>query len=184
MAEERSEEDGRQVAEALEQAVIAVESEPPGHVMAEHVRLRKGDRAKSWAAVLTALAALIASVGAFLKTLDHGVSENVYNTLSENIVKLSDQQQKTSQDVAMLRGYLDGLSRAPLPTATSAAPVSTGSSASVPTSVPVVDAGAVFVARDAGHPRTLASLAGSPPPVVAPPAPPVKPPSFAAAISK
>jgi hypothetical protein len=135
----------------------------------EHARLRKGDRTKSWVAVLTALAALIAAVSAFMKTLDHGVTESAYNTLSDSIVKLSDRQQKTTEDIAMLRGYLDGLSRSPMP---SAAPMPTGETATV--TLTVIDAGAP---RDAGRVRP-------PPPAVAPPAAPVKPPSFAAAISK
>jgi len=147
--------------------------EPPEHA---HARLRKGDKLKSLAALLTAGTALLAALGAFLKTFDHGVTESAYNTLSESIVKLSDQQRRTQEDVAMLRGYLDGLSHAPL--------AATGSGAAPPP--PIVDAGAphpppsatttiTFNIVDAGHARV---------PVVAPPAPPVKPPPFAAAISK
>ena len=183
-------EEQKEAADAIENAVAAVESEPPGHVIpehAEHARLRKGDKLRSMAAVITALAALLAALGAFLKTFDHGVSKNVYDTLSESIVKLSDQQRRTQEDVAMLRGYLDGLSRAPMP----ATPITSSASASPPPTsatatviLTPIDAGAPIVARDAGHGHTLASLAGSPPPAVAPPAPPVRPPSFAAATSK
>jgi hypothetical protein len=146
----------REVAEA----VVAVEPEPSER---EHARLRRGDKLKSTAAVLTALAALIAATGAFLKTFDHSVTESAYNTLSESIVKLSDRQQKTTEDVAMLRGYLEGLSRAPMP-------------------APVMDAG--VASRDAGRTRQpLPAVAPSAPPAVAPSAPPVRPPSFSAAIS-
>jgi hypothetical protein len=133
--------------------------EPPEH--AAHARLRKGDRFRSLSAVLAAVAAVITSAAAFLKSMNHDVTESAYNTLSESIVKLSDQQRRTQEDVAMLRGYLDGVSHAPL--ASSAAPL-------------VVDAGAPLVA-------TVPTHTGRPP-AVAPPAPPVKPPPFAAAISK
>ena len=170
------EQEQREVADALEHAVAAVESEPPGHVMAEHARLRRGDKLKSTAAVLTALAALIAATGAFLKTLDHGVTESAYNTLSVSIVKLSDQQQRTGEDVAMLRGYLDGLSRAPIASA-SASPTPPPTSEKLTVVLTPIDAGAMFAPRSS-------YVHVSPPPTVAPPAAPVKPPSFAAAISK
>ena len=177
----------REVAEALEHAVAAVESEPSGHALTEHARSVRSDKLKSTAAVLTALAALIAATGAFLKTLDHGVTESAYNTLSDSIVKLSDRQQKTTEDVAMLRGYLDGLSRTPMPVS---APTSASSASPSPIREPVtvtltvVDAGAP-ASRDAGRVHTFVNLVPSqPPPAVAPPAPPVKPPSFAAAIAK
>ncbi len=163
----------REVADALEHAIAAVESEPPGHVLVEHARLRRGDKLKSTAAVLTALAALVAATGAFFKTLDHGVTESAYNTLSASIVKLSDQEQKTQEDVANIRGYLDGLAHAAPGTVV------------VPSSV---DAGAPKILSwtppPSHGPWTLGTGANAPPPMLHTPAAPVKPPSFETAISK
>ena len=172
----------REVAEALEHAVAAVEAEPSGHALTEHARSVRSDKLKSTAAVLTALAALIAATGAFLKTFDHGVTESAYNTLSESIVKLSDQEQKTQQDVASIRGYLDGLSRAPMAPSPGFSPMAVPSM-----SFSLADAGvSSFQARPlatSAMSMKILSLEPSPPEVHAPSAP-VKPPSFNVAVEK
>ena len=91
---------------------------------------RKGDRKtgsiadhkiRSLAALCLAGASLLATLGTFLKTCDHSVTESAYNTLAADIVKLSDQQEKFSQDVANMHGFLEGMNHtlytpAPVPT--------------------------------------------------------------------
>jgi hypothetical protein len=67
---------------------------------------------RSLAALFTALAALVASVGALVKTFDHSVTENSYNTLSQGIQDVVAAQQRNHDDLTALHGYLDGLVRA------------------------------------------------------------------------
>jgi hypothetical protein len=64
---------------------------------------------RSLAALILAGASLLATLGTFIKTCDHSVTENAYDTLAQNITKLSDNQEKLGQDVANLHGYLEGM---------------------------------------------------------------------------
>lgn len=168
------EDDG--VAEAIEAAEKAIEGLPSSRAPKHSTR---SDRLKSGAVFLASGAGLLASLGALLKTCDHSVTESAYNTLSESIVKLSDQEQKTQQDVSSIRGYLDGLSRAPLP------PPSPGAS---PPLLFLADAGASFQLRTfSSKPEPTPNITFTyeptppPPPQVHAPSAPVKPPSFTAA---
>lgn len=52
----------------------------------------------------TALTAL----GALLKTFDHSVTQNAYETLKASYTQLALEQQKTNADVARIQGWLDG----------------------------------------------------------------------------
>lgn len=176
------------VVEAVEEAEkaveVLVESDPPP---AHHGdKPRWTDKAKSLAAITTAMAALIAAFGAFAKTCDHSVTESAYNALSANITKLSDQEQKNQQDIAQLRGYLDGLSHAPI--LPSPAPPATASTVPAPGAVrhphpaPLASSAAA-TPQDAG----VITFAIVPPADVAlpparPPAAPVKPTSFEKAV--
>jgi hypothetical protein len=64
---------------------------------------------RSLAALILAGASLLATLGTFIKTCDHSVTENAYDTLAQNITKLSDNQEKLGQDLANLHGYLEGM---------------------------------------------------------------------------
>jgi hypothetical protein len=133
---------------------------------------------KGWAAIIAALAAMLTSVGSWYKPQDTSVEKTAYETLSTSISKLSDSEQKNHEDISNLRGYLDGISRAPL-----LVPADTATSSPAPTPLPA----------DAPHPAPHAaatspstsgpiSFALSAPPVPAvhaAPAP-VAPPAFSA----
>jgi hypothetical protein len=72
------------------------------------------DILKEWGGLLAGIAGVLTAIGALAKSCDHSVTQSAYNTLSDSITKLSDQQQKDHGDLANLRGYLDGLSHAPM----------------------------------------------------------------------
>lgn len=99
--------------EAVERVAHAVEkaseSDPP-----PSSKGKPPSRLKQWAAFFTSIAALLASGGAFLKTCDHSITQNAYNTLSGEITKVDDKQQRDHEDLVKLQGYLDGLARAPV----------------------------------------------------------------------
>src|SRR5271169_729647 len=110
------------VVEAAAEAIEALVEDP-----------HKGDRKstgfladhklRSLAALILACASMLATLGTFIKTCDHSVTQNAYDSLSQNITKLSDDQVKMSEDVANLRGYIDGLTHAtppPVPLAVAA----------------------------------------------------------------
>ena len=162
--------------EAAEKAIDLLPSDKPPR------RSTRSDRLRSGAVFLASGAGLLASLGALLKTCDHSVTESAYNTLSESIVKLSDQEQKTQQDVASIRGYLDGLSRAPMAPSPGFSPMAVPSM-----SLSLADAGvSSFQARPlatSAMSMKILSLEPSPPEVHAPSAP-VKPPSFNVAVEK
>ena len=185
-SEEEPESEDR-VAEALDAAEPANDDQPSSHGLGKaepsllfargRAKAAKIDKLKPYAGILTAVAALLAALGAFLKTFDHSVTKDAYEALSLEIVKLGEEEQRTQTDLANLRGYLDGISRAPL------AAIATPSLSSSPAPA---DAGAVAV-----HPFTTAATKPSKPPTItlvfvdAGPPPvhaptfPVKPPPFA-----
>src|SRR5271156_3427027 len=66
---------------------------------AEHAA-EVGSKSSQLPALLLAGAAFLASLGAFLKTFDHSTTEGTYKTTSDLIVKLSERQQKTDEQVA------------------------------------------------------------------------------------
>ncbi len=167
-------------------------------------RKGRGARFKAWmkqsASFMTHIVALLAAFGAFLKTCDHSVTKNAYDTLSANITKLSDNQEKLGQDVANIHGYLEGLSHQPMPAwgnldagaepvvvvPTSAIPSPPPpvwhphpkpSPSPLPSSFPAI----TFLIDDGGLPLAPAAPAQAMvlPPANAPP-PPVKPPPFSA----
>jgi hypothetical protein len=69
---------------------------------------------RSVAALILASASLLATIGTFAKTCDHSVTENAYTTLSANIAQLAETQKQNHDDIVAMRGYLDGLARAPM----------------------------------------------------------------------
>lgn len=143
---------------------------------------------RSMAALILACASLLATLGTFIKTCDHSVTENSYNTLSDSIKTLNENQQKNHDDLVALHGYLDGLTHAPLV---------------APPIPPSVDAGATITvvpsatATSTAHPPPVGSTAMNPKDaglitfaIVAPPLPsihsagvPVAPPPFAQAMA-
>lgn len=166
--------------EVIERVAHAVEKGTPSDPPKEP---KKRDWLKSWASFFTAVAALLAAAGAFIKTFDHSITENAYNTLSGQIEKLSDQQQKNHEDLVALQGYLDGLQHAPLipsPTATAMAQsVDAGTLTPLvrpPRPLPSTSATAA-IPQDAG-PITFAIVSPPPLPSVHPKPPPVKPPPW------
>ena len=194
-SEEEPESEDR-VAEALDAAEPANDDQPSSHGLGKaepsllfargRAKAAKIDKLKPYAGILTAVAALLAALGAFLKTFDHSVTKDAYEALSLEIVKLGEEEQRTQTDLANLRGYLDGISRAPLAAIATPSPSSSPSSSPAPAPA---DAGAVAI-----HPFTTAATAATkppkppavtlvfidagPPPVHAPTFP-VKPPPFA-----
>jgi len=117
---------------------------------------------KGWATIIAAVAALITSVVSAVKPQDTSVTKNAYVTLSSSISKLSDAEQKNHEDIANLRGYLDGISRAPLlvpadPIGTHPSPVSTSPSATGPTMF-AVSAPPVPTVHEATAPVTTPSF--------------------------
>jgi hypothetical protein len=74
---------------------------------------QKSSLLKEWGGLLAGIAGVLTAAGALLKSADHSVTQSAYNTLSESIAKLSDQQQKDHEDMANIRGYLDGMARTP-----------------------------------------------------------------------
>jgi hypothetical protein len=159
------------------------------HVVAaaEHAAevLEHGSSKAQLPALLLAGAAFLASLGAFLKTFDHSTTEGTYKTTSDLIVKLNERQEKTDQQVAAIRGYLDGLTRTPMPvslapaSSSEPAPMATHSAAhpSPPPHAPVPASTSASVAHaDAGVITFVIPKEKLPPPM--PPAAPVKPPPF------
>ena len=157
---------------------------------AEHAAevLEHGDRKQSQLpSLLLAGAAFLASLGAFLKTFDHSTAEGTYKTTSDLIVKLSERQEKTDQQVAAIRGYLDGLSHTPILGTVSPAPAASETPAPMATHhpappphvpVPVPTSLVSATHADAGVITFVIppSTSALPPPM--PPAAPVKPPPF------
>jgi hypothetical protein len=64
---------------------------------------------------IAAAAALVTALGAFFKPPDHSVTKTAYETLSSGIKDLSDEQKRDHEDLVRLRGYMDGLTRAGVP---------------------------------------------------------------------
>jgi hypothetical protein len=184
------------VVDAVEKVTHAVEKgsesePPPSGKSAKMVKL------KAWASVITSMAALVASLGAFLKACDHTLTQNAYNTLSDNITKLSDEQQKNHEDLLSLRGYLDGLSRSPLgpaPTPSLPPEVDAGSPPHMapnawtksghPTPAVAASALASMMTQEDGGLITFSVIDSAPVPSVHPATAPVKPPSFASVEAK
>ena len=140
--------------------------------------------------LITSVVALLAAVGAFLKTCDHSVTENSYNTLSETIKSLNEGQQKNHDDIVALHGYLDGLTHASLaqtPVASavpadSGAPAPSASQAVTPPVVHPAPTGTISAIpkRDSGA-ITFEIVQAPPLPSVHAAAPPAMPPPFAQA---
>ena len=171
------------VAAAAEHAAEVLEEPPPSRKGSV-----KAEKLKGAAALVLAAASLLASLGAFLKTFDHSTTEGTYKTTSDLIVKLNERQEKTDQQVAAIRGYLDGLSHTPIMGTVGPPPAPSEEPAPPPThrpshpptapastslvSVPHGDAGVItFVI-----PKTPPSSAPLPPPMA--PAAAVRPPPF------
>jgi len=130
---------------------------------------------KGWATVIAALAALITAIGSWYKPQDTTVEKNAYETLSTSIAKLSDEEQKSHEDVANLRGYLDGISRAPLLVPADVEPTSSPSPSPMPSNAPHATTAAT--SPSTSGPITFAVTAPPVPTVHAAPAP-VAPPAF------
>ncbi len=98
---------------------------------------------RSLAALVLAATSLLATLGTFIKTCDHSVTENAYETLSQGIQKAQDDQRQNHEDIVAIRSYLEGLSRAPLlPSIGDAGvvvlPVPSTSASAIPTLRPLV----------------------------------------------
>jgi hypothetical protein len=169
------------IEDAIEAASHASEQLTAGH------HKDKGYKLKEVVTFMTALAALLAAIGAFWKTFDHSVTEGTYKTTTDLIVKLDERQQKSEADIAGIRGYLDGLSHAPItipvPNVGGGGMGGSGGSPNtnpIPTLRPIpwppASASAFHPTSDGG----LITLAIQAPPLPPPraPAPPVRPPSF------
>jgi hypothetical protein len=176
--------DENPISEAVERVAHAVEKTTESDPPPKHDEPKKKDRLKSMASLLTAIAALLAAGGAFIKTFDHSITENAYNTLSKQIGDLSDEQQKNHEDLVKLQGYLDGVARAPLvPVPTTSATVATTSvdaGAPVPTLRPLVRptaSSAIVEQRDGG--LVTFAIVAPPLPTVHPSATAVRPPPWA-----
>lgn len=193
-----------EASEALESVAVAIEhadenSEPPPPSE------KKKGKFKAWmkqsASFMTHVVALIAAFGAFLKTCDHSVTKNAYEALSENITKLSDNQEKLAQDVANMHGYLEGMghqpmgtwsvpsarpspSPSPTPMPPHTASVATALPPHLPRPVASTSARITFLIADAGAPIPGAAPLAVALPPASPPPPPVKPPSFATVEAK
>jgi hypothetical protein len=120
------------IADALEKVDDAVDDadtiRPPGQ---KPKKDSFKSRIKAYSSLITHVVALLAAAGAFAKSCDHSVSKNVYNTLSDSITKVSDNQDKLARDVANIHGYLEGRDQRPLGSTTpspSPSPYSSGSS--------------------------------------------------------
>lgn len=68
---------------------------------------------KEWGGLLAGVAGVLTAAGALLKSCDHSVTQSAYDTLGVSIAKLADQQQRDHNDLANLRGYIDGMARTP-----------------------------------------------------------------------
>ena len=118
------------IADALEKVDDAVDDadtiRPPGQ---KPKKDSFKSRIKAYGSLMTHAVALLAAAGAFAKSCDHSVSKNVYNTLSDSITKVSDNQDKLARDVANIHGYLEGRDQRPLGS-TAPSPYSAGSGSS------------------------------------------------------
>jgi hypothetical protein len=72
-------------------------------------------------ALLTAFAALLTALAAFLHKPEETDAKATYEELSKSLAEVSQATTQNYKDIASLRGYLDGLARAPLVTPTSTA---------------------------------------------------------------
>lgn len=147
-----------EVAEEVAEAVEKNDSDPPStsRPPPPGAPPSKAKQVKALIHLITSITALIAALGAFLKTCDHSMTENSYNTLSESIKTITENQQKTHDDLVALHGYLDGLTHAPLVPATALA-----------TSAPTVDAGGPASSASAltpFHPAPTNTIAAAPVP--------------------
>ena len=93
---------------------------------------------RSLAALILASTSLLATLGTFIKTCDHSVTQNAYETLSQGIQKAQDDQRQNHEDIVAIRSYLEGLSRAPMSASLDAGAVaspipSTSASSTAPT---------------------------------------------------
>lgn len=147
--------------------------------VAEEPKVGKKMDLKGWAAVIAAIAALVTSVGSWFKPQDTSVTKNAYETLSVSIAKLSDSNQKNHEDIANLRGYLDGVSHAPLipPSEVLGPPPLPVPPVHVPTPAPQAAKSSKAVVAPMSSEVTFAITAPPVPTVHAAPAP-VQPPSF------
>jgi hypothetical protein len=163
------------VADALEQGLDDTDTvRPPGSRLDETRRL-----VKQYASLMTHIVALLAGVGALFKTCDHSVTKNAYNALSDNITKLSDNQERLGRDVANIHGYLEGLGRQPSYNPPSPSPSPSPSpAAQPPTTVhinrpspakPAPVASEKSLEAPASAPATLAPATPVPAPVKPPP---------------
>ncbi len=172
-------------AEAVKAAAEAVEAlaeNKKGESPADH-------KMRSLAAVILACASLIGTIGSLYKSCDHSVTENAYATLTTGIQKNTEAEQQNHQDIVAIRGYLDGLARAPMtmppaPAMDAGAPaIAPSTPTPAPTLTPLVrpkpvTAAAVprLIVGDAGSPVALLveSQTLPPPPEVHPPPAPWK----------
>lgn len=127
-------------AEVVEAAAEAVEA------LAENDNSRKtpsvgpfsDHKLRSLAALILSCASLIATLGTFIKTCDHSVTQNAYNELSTNITQLSNDAKQNHDDLVALRGYLDGLAHAPLITTGAPVPTASASAVAPPAVIPAL----------------------------------------------
>jgi hypothetical protein len=165
------------VIEAVEKVAHAVEknteSDPPPSKDKGKIK----EKFKPWIHLITSVTALIAAGGAFLKTFDHSLTQNAYNTLAESITKIQDEQRGNHEDLVKLQAYLDGLARNPImpaPSSTSSSPQTPSATATASAPPTEVDAGLPIpkvVVHTSPPPRPTATSKPVPPMTPAPPAP-------------
>jgi hypothetical protein len=174
MAERPAMPEHKDPAEAIEAAAEAIEVLVEGDKKADNNTPSVGPfsdhKIRSLAALILAATSLLATLGTFLKTCDHTVTQNAYTQTENDIQKLNDEQAKTREDIVAIRGYLDGLAHAPItPVVVPGIGVDAGTAPSaVPSLRPLVrppttaDAGSI----------TFAIISAPPVPSIHPPPPP------------
>jgi hypothetical protein len=130
----------QQKEDLLEKAADVAEAVEQNLTKEEEASLGKPSGAKNLIHVITSVTALVAALGAFMKTCDHTLTRNAYNTLSESISKIEDEQKKNHEDLLKLQAYLDGMARAPITstsvTSTTASTVDAGAPVPSPSPSP------------------------------------------------
>jgi hypothetical protein len=76
---------------------------------------KKPSKMRDLATLISAVTAMIVAIGSYFRPQDHTVTQKSYETCVDGIAKIQDAEQKNHDDIANLRGFVEGYTHGHVP---------------------------------------------------------------------